>query len=487
MKVAALLLTLLTATACSSAAPPAAAPEPVADRLAAAVSADAMFTHLTALQEIADGNGGNRADGTSGFEASVDYVVQALKDKGFEVSTPEFERLDAVSPGKPTLTAGGRSYPVDQASLLLQTPVGGVSGPVLLPARTAGCVTADYRAGAARGGIAVVDDTGCSVVDKQQAAAAAGAAALVVISSPGRNGSPPGLFVRGYYEALAIPVAIAGSDAGTALRRTSSPVRLVLDAKTVKVRSRNVVAQTKTGSTHDVVLVGAHLDGPATGPGINNNGSGVAAALATALALGPSPEITNAVRFAFWGGSQERLAGSLNYVAGLDREALNDIALYVNCDQMGSPNAGFFTYDGDQSGPASPDIGPEEVPVGSAGVERVFAGYLNLAGKRPADMPLSVASDDSAFLHAGVPVGGITTGATGVKTTTQARLWGGKAGVPFDPDYGTVRDDLAAVNRDALAVTGAGVAFAVGTYAVSIDGVNGVPPHDKRHRTPTGP
>ena len=30
---------------------------------------------------------------------------------------------------------------------------------------------------------------------------------------------------------------------------------------------------------------------------------------------------------------------------------------------------------------------------------------------------------------------------------------------------------------------GAGVAFAVGTYAESIGGVNGVTPHDKRHRT----
>jgi hypothetical protein len=29
---------------------------------------------------------------------------------------------------------------------------------------------------------------------------------------------------------------------------------------------------------------------------------------------------------------------------------------------------------------------------------------------------------------------------------------------------------------------GSAAAFAVGTYAQSIAGVNGVPPHDKRHR-----
>ena len=209
---------------------------------------------------------------------------------------------------------------------------------------------------------------------------------------------------------------------------------------------------------------------------MNDNGSGVAAVLETALQLGASPAVPNAVRFAFWGGSKDQLAGSIRYVAGLDRDELNAIALYLNFDELASPNAGYFTLDGDQSGPVSPAIDPDEVPVGSAGLERTLAGYLNLAGKRPADMPLGVASDDSAFLHAGVPIGGTTTGAAQIKSKTQARLWGGDAGVAFDPNYGTAQDNLGAVNRDALAVMGAGVAFAVGTYAASLDGVNGVPP-----------
>ena len=127
------------------------------------------------------------------------------------------------------------------------------------------------------------------------------------------------------------------------------------------------------------------------------------------------------------------------------------------------------------------------MPVGSAGLERTLAGYLNLAGKRPADMPLAAASDDSAFLHAGVPIGGTTTGAAQIKSKTQARLWGGDAGIAFDPNYGTAQDNLGAVNHDALAVMGAAAAFAVGTYAASLDGVNGVPPPAQRHRAPMGP
>jgi hypothetical protein len=482
-----LVVGVLAGCASHSTEPPKAqSPVRLADDLAAKVTIDSMSGHLQKLQEIADANGGTRTDGTPGFEASVDYVAKALRDKGFDVQTPQFERLDTLAPGKPTLTVGGRNYPIDQASLLLQTPVGGLTGPVIKPTKPTGCSAADYGATPPRGGIAVVDDLGCSIVEKQNAAVAKGAAALVVVSAGGQNGSPAGLFVRNYYEGLKVPVAVAGNDAGAALRRTSSPVRVVLDTRTVKTISRNILAQTKTGSTKNVVMVGAHLDS-AGGPGINDNASGVAAALATALELGPSPEVTNAVRFAFWGAEAQGIAGSLHYVFGLSRDELNEIALYLNFDMLGSPNAGYFTYDGDQSGAASRDVSADEVPIGSAGVERTLAGYLNLAGKRPADMPLVAGTDYSPFLTAGVPIGGMTSGGVQQKTNAQARLWGGKPGLAFDPNFRTPRDNLAAVNRDSLAVMGAGVAFAVGTYATSIEGVNGVPGQDQRHRAAMGP
>ena len=112
-------------------------------------------------------------------------------------------------------------------------------------------------------------------------------------------------------------MAVADRDTGAALRRATVPVRLLLDGKTVKVKSRNVLAQTKTGSARNIVMVGAHLDSPSVGPGMNDNGSGVAAVLETALQLGSEPAVPNAVRFAFWGGSKDQLAGSIRYVAGL--------------------------------------------------------------------------------------------------------------------------------------------------------------------------
>ena len=133
----------LLMTGCSSPRPvaPAAAPD-LARSLAAKVTADGMFVHLRALQDIANANKGNRADGTPGYDASVEYVAKVLRDKGFSVSTPQFDRLYTASPGKPTLTVAGSTYQVDQASLLVRTPPGGLTGLVVRPTQPAGCSAA---------------------------------------------------------------------------------------------------------------------------------------------------------------------------------------------------------------------------------------------------------------------------------------------------------------------------------------------------------
>ncbi|OBG89578.1 peptidase M28 [Mycobacterium sp. E802] len=470
------VVVLAAALAACSAPPSAAALDP--HELAGRITVDNMFAHLRKLQDIADSHGGNRAVGNPGYDASVDYVAQALRDKGFDVQTPEFERMGTMRGGHPALTVSGRTYPVDQASMLVTTSPEGLSAPTLRPGKPTGCAAEDYGTLNISGAIAVVDDTGCSVVVKQNTALAKGAVGLLVVNTGGQP-APGGLFSTGYYRELTVPVGVIDETADAALRRTSAPVRLVLDGRAEMVKHRNVTAQTKTGSASDVVLAGAHLDSVGGGPGINDNGSGVAALLETALQLGSSPNVRNAVRFAFWGAEELGLDGSTQYVRGLPLDQLDDLALYLNFDMVGSPNAGFFTYDGDQSGQATD---PKSMPEGSAGIERTMAGYLNLSGVRPADMPIGANTDYHPFLQAGVPVGGVTTGASQRKTQVQARLWGGRAGVAFDPNYHTGRDTIDNVDAHALGIMGPAIAFTVGTYAASIEGPNGVPVRDKRHR-----
>ncbi|MCB0949111.1 MAG: M28 family peptidase [Mycobacterium sp.] len=475
------VLATTAVAACSSSAPQS-APE-LGPELAGRVTLDGVYSHLLELQQIADANDGNRADGSSGYQASVDYVVEQLREKGFDVQTPEFQRLSGSRGGKPVLTVAGRDHRVEQASLLLTTPTAGLRALSFRPPRPAGCSVSDYQGVSVKGAITVVDDRGCSIVDKQRTALSEGAVGMLVVSSASPTnpvGAPPGLFTPGYYKQLTIPVGVIDPTADAALRRTNAPVTLVLDNEPVLTTSRNVVAQTKSGDTGNVVVIGAHLDSVRSGPGINDNASGVGAVLETALQLGSQPQTGNAVRFAFWGAEEISADGSSNYVRSLTKEQLDDIALYLNVDMIASPNAGYFTDDGDQSAQAGPER--VAVPEGSAGIERTLAGRLNLAGVRPADLPLGRNTDYAPFLAAGIPIGGLTTGSSQRKTEVQARLWGGKAGAPFDPNYHTARDTIDNVDRDALEVMAATVAFAVGNYAQSIEGVNGVPPRDQRNR-----
>ncbi len=450
-----------------------------ADELRERVSADAMMGHLSKLQDIANAHDGNRALGTSGYDASVDYVADALRDKGFDVQTPEFEvRIPFAQ--DPQVTVAGRPVAAKALEFTIGTATEGLSAP-LVPAKvedTPGCEAADYDGLPVAGAVVLVDRGACPFADKQAAAAERGAVAMIVVNT--NNDEKMG-GTLGRDTDVKIPVVSVTKDEGTRLRNAPGPVTLNLVAGVRTDRTRNVIAQTKTGSTSDVVMVGAHLDSVPEGPGINDNGSGVAAVLETALQLGNSPQVANAVRFGFWGAEEEGLLGSTNYVQSLDVEALKNIAMYLNFDMLGSPNAGYFTYDGDQSAPLE-EQGRPRVPEGSAGIERTLVAYLEDAGKTARDTGFDGRSDYDGFTMAGIPSGGLFSGAEDKMSAEEAKLWGGQVDQPFDPNYHKNTDTLDHVNRDALQIHGEGVAYAVGLYAQDQQGRNGLPVRSDRTR-----
>ncbi len=55
-----------------------------------AVTADAIMGHLAELQKIADNNGGTRASGTPGYDASIEYIEDTLVAAGYEVTRQNF-------------------------------------------------------------------------------------------------------------------------------------------------------------------------------------------------------------------------------------------------------------------------------------------------------------------------------------------------------------------------------------------------------------
>jgi Zn-dependent M28 family amino/carboxypeptidase len=160
------------------------------------VTTDAMMVHLRSLQRIADANDGNRASGTPGYQASVDYIADALRSKGFDVQTPEFElRLPFADP--PTVTVGGANFAAKPLEYTIGTRPDGVTGP-LVGARvedTPGCTAGDYDGLSVTGAVVLVDRGQCPFASKQAAAAERGAVALIVANNV-EDEQPVRLWVR---------------------------------------------------------------------------------------------------------------------------------------------------------------------------------------------------------------------------------------------------------------------------------------------------
>ncbi|MFF5444632.1 M28 family peptidase [Streptomyces sp. NPDC012888] len=455
-------------------------PGRLAERLVAETSGRGAYRHLAAFQRIADANGGNRAAGTPGYDASAAYVHDTLKKAGYRVTYQEFDIHEAVTKTERTTVLGAdgaaaRELPTAAFTFTRSTPAGGLTAPVAA-ARvddTPGCDAADYAGTAFTGRIALVKRGACTFVEKQNAAHAAGALGVIVYN---HSGTTP---VRGGFGSPAeglIPSAGISLDDGEALAAAAARgevrVRLDLDQRHVKRTTRNVIAETRAGRADRVVTVGAHLDSVKEGPGINDNGSGSAGLLETALELAEAApvnkpgrargkQIANKVRFTWWSGEELGLLGSEHYVSKLSAQQKRDIALYLNFDMIASPNPAQFVYDGDDSDRTGAGAGP----AGSAHIEALINGFLDRKGKPHEGSDFDGRSDYGPFIASGIPAGGTFTGAEGIKTEEQARRYGGRAGVAYDPNYHGAGDDLDNLDHRAFDTNVDVIAHAVGTYA----------------------
>ncbi len=266
---------------------------------------------------------------------------------------------------------------------------------------------------------------------------------------------------------LDIPVTSVTQAVGLQLAATPG---LILRLKTETIRgdatTRNVIAETVGGDPNNVVMIGGHLDSVNAGPGINDNGSGSAAILEIAEQMA-KVKTKNMVRFALWSAEESGLVGSNYYVANLPAAELQRIAMYLNFDMIASPNFARFVYDGDGS-----EFGLVG-PTGSNAIESAFHDYFGGQGLASAQTAFSGRSDYLAFINAGIPSGGLFTGAEGIKTAAEAAAFGGTAGVAYDACYHQACDTFANVNQQALEEMGDAVAHVLLTYAFDTRTVNG--------------
>lgn len=225
----------------------------------------------------------------------------------------------------------------------------------------------------------------------------------------------------------------------------------------------NLIAEWPRGDANNVLMAGGHLDGVTAGPGINDNGSGSAALLEIALTIASqdyTPE--KRIRFGWWGAEERGLIGSTFYVNSLASAERARIKGYVNFDMIGSPNPGYFVYSASGQ------------PSGSLALQQVLQEPFVTMGVPTELTSVGGRSDHAAFANAGIPIGGLFTGAEVAKTTAQAQKWGGTAGQAFDRCYHAACDTTSNINVTALDRNADAIAYAIWTLSAS------VPP-------PTGP
>jgi hypothetical protein len=367
-----------------------------------------LVEHLTALQAIADENGGERTAGTPGYAASVAYVAQVLRRAGWRVRVQQVPMASWRERSPASLSLNGIPVARRRFRVPSYSSAGRADG--TLRAVDDACQAADFDE-LSPGDVAFTGFGTCFLWRKTVNARRAGASAVVVQTAGSRHGVASATLA---VPRLGLPVVLMSREVAA---RDGDRVQLSVNSATGRGTTQNVIAELGPRSGR-AVLAGAHLDSVPGGPGINDNGSGVAALLEIARTFGPRPP--GRVRLAFWGAEEVGLIGSRRYVRELSPDERKQIAAYLNFDMVGSPNAVPAIYsDGDaRLGRLLRRLHP--------GPERGV-----LVGNR---------SDSSAFEGHDIPINGLYSGATEP----------GPGGRPRDPCYHLRCDTIANVDRVVL-------------------------------------
>ncbi|MGH2773967.1 MAG: M28 family metallopeptidase [Actinomycetota bacterium] len=451
-------------------------------RLTKAVDAEGINEHLKDLQDIAIENGGHRASGFSGYDASVDYVEGVLQDSGYETTRQEFAfdsftedapaELEQVAPGQVAYEEG-TDFAYMEFSGSGEPTAGVTNVDLVLPpgaepnTSTSGCEETDFT-GFPAGDIALMQRGSCDFGLKAANAADAGAVGAIIFNEgqPGRTDVISGTL--GDFRP-GIPTFGMSFELGNDLAAIADlQLRMFADTTITTTTTENLLAETPGGDPNNVVMAGGHLDSVQEGPGINDNGSGTMATLEIAqqiMNLKIKP--VNKIRFAFWGAEESGLNGSNFYVGDLTEEEAADIALYLNFDMVGSPNFVRFVYDGDGSA-----FGIEG-PPGSDDIEASFADSFAKRGLESEETAFDGRSDYLAFILAGIPAGGLFSGAEVLKTEEQEAVYGGVAGLPYDPCYHQACDTYFNPSDTALDQFSDAMATVIAKYARSTETLEG--------------
>ncbi|KAF4555908.1 Peptidase family M28-like protein 3 [Elsinoe fawcettii] len=401
----------------------------------------------------------NRVFGSVGHNATTKYLFDTIAelDRYYTVEYQYF--VETFSGGSATLSVNNQSQP---AALFTYSPNGATVAPLVV-VNNLGCNATDYPAEVA-GNVALISRGSCEFGLKAALAGSAGAAGAIIYNNI--NGT-----LSGTLGAVTRPEGTYPPTAGVSLQVGQNLLTLAQQGALADLNvnaiienrtTQNVIAQTKGGDQDNVLVIGGHSDSVAAGPGINDDGSGTVGILETAIQLAKY-RVNNAVRIIWWSAEEFGLLGSEYYVRNLPQEEREKVRLYLNFDMIASPNYFYGIYDGDGS---SFNLSG---PAGSAEAEKTFEAYFRSKNIPFQGTEFSGRSDYGPFLDAGIPAGGLFTGAEQIKTAEEAVLYGGEAGVAYDVNYHLVGDTVDNLNLEAFLVNTRAIADAVAKYAVSFD------------------
>ncbi|CAF0822339.1 unnamed protein product [Rotaria sp. Silwood1] len=427
------------------------------------ITLEHMLIHLRQFQ--------SRAIGTMSFNRTIDYLTSQLNTENnfivekyyFSVPRTELAEYPILIAFPNKSNASIFTYPKDFVPMDRSAEARNwsfINGRPLSVVARLGCYLKDWNT-TKEGDVALVRRGNCTFTDKILLAMNKRVSAFLVyndgltmerleplnnIRAP-RNNTLPALFLS--YAAGMHLILENTSRIYMRLEFRSLPPTIVT----------NVCADTKVGDSNRTIVVGSHSDSVSTGPGLNDNGSGMAATLAIALNLvrllvhsNYATNMRSRIKFCWWGGEEAGLLGSTDFVrrAKIDG-SLGLYSVNLNFDMLASPNFFFGIYDGKT---ANNETTPARALPGSNRITRLFIDYFE-QNRLPWDYTeFDGRSDYGPFLAEGIACGGLFAGADDTKTQEQRDRYlkmlgstlGGMANTNHDPCYHGKCDTLENLN-----------------------------------------
>jgi Zn-dependent M28 family amino/carboxypeptidase len=453
------------------------AADPDTTALRNAVTRAEVLRYEQRLNAIGLSNENNRLTASQGNFESVNYVIGELRKIGYSptlvpyanTSSPNAwsektpSTLEVVtSPNQTTLPNGktfvnGTAATSDFAQMTWSQsaditaqviPAARIQIPPPATADTvrSGCSMSDYPA-AVKDNLVLVQRGGCTELVKAINARANGAKGLIIMNEgqTGRTASAryisqtyPGTVGLGVTYALGQQLYEAAQTGPVTLHfKSDNNLTLRIDY--------DISAETPGGDPTHVLQVGAHIDGVAAGPGINDDGTGTAMNLTIAsqiMKLGITPKYK--IRFGWFSGEEQGLFGSTFFVNQLNSLQTTQTLAMLDYDMIASTNWIPFMYVPNDA--TEPTL-PAAQRAAEATLSKTHVDYLNSKlNVKQVDYPFDNRSDYAQWRRPsatrGVPATGFYTGAEGIKTAQQVTDnaastagTGGQAGIQADPCY----------------------------------------------------